>query len=247
MSRGRRRSGKAPRAPFQQAGQQGGPQRGPHGGQHGGAPAETPGHRRGRVWIVVIGLLVLGVFMVVRLRPFRSPGAPREAPRVSAGDRAMLDSLHAADTRRDWVNALLWAERLARAYPTDHKVLVARGTLWSNYAMDQRPGRLLPRPALRTSLERIACQHRAIALMDSSSRAAANAREWIDSGQRLADLYETLGLPGDALIANEVIKERQPSAMAAAMRAYWLRAIFYDPVDPDTSEYHESMKRQGLR
>jgi hypothetical protein len=159
----------------------------------------------------------------------------------------LRDSLEAADARRDWVSALRWAEQLGRAWPNNHGLLLARGTLWSNCAMDQRPGRLVPRPALRTSLERIACQRRALGLMDSSSRVAPDARRWIDSGQRLADLYETLGLPGDALIANETVKERHPSAMAAALRAYWLRAVFYDPVDPDTSEYHEHMKRQGLR
>jgi hypothetical protein len=184
------------------------------------------------------------VFVI--LRP-RAPGPDRDEPHVTASDRAMRDSLQAADARRDWVTALRWAEQLGRAWPADHGILIARGTLWSNYAMDQRPGRVVPRPALRTSLERIACQRRAIGLMDSSSRFAGNARQWIDSGQRLADFYETLGLPGDALIANETVKERQPSAVTASLRAYWLRAVFYDPLDPDTSEYHEAMKARGLR
>jgi hypothetical protein len=31
------------------------------------------------------------------------------------------------------------------------------------------------------------------------------------------------------------------------MRAYWLRALFYDPVAPDTSAYHERMKSLGFR
>jgi len=193
---------------------------------------------------VILLLIGLVGFVVWRVYPvlFRrtGPGSP-------VSDRALLDSLEAADQRRDWVAALRWAERLGRLRGNDHGVLLARGTAWTNYATAQRPSRVYPRPALRLSLERIACQRRAIGLMDSSSRVAPDAKRWIDSGQRLADLYDALGLPGDALITCETMKQRQPDAMAPAMRAYFLRAAFYDPVHPDTSEYHERMKRMGLR
>ena len=159
----------------------------------------------------------------------------------------MLDSLKAADARKDWVSTLLWAERLGAKRPLDHGVLLARGTAWSNYAIDQRPGRLRPRPALRTSLERVGCLRRALGLVDSSSMAANTPARWLDSGERLARLYETLGLPGDALLAYETIKQRMPGKLSPAMRAYWLRALLYDPVNPDTSEYHRRMQSLGLR
>jgi hypothetical protein len=172
--------------------------------------------------------------------PATGPGGSRAAV---DSDYAMLDSLKGADARRDWVDALRWAERLGRVRPNDHGILLARGIAWTNYATDQRMGRVFPRPPLRTSLERIDCQRRAIGLMDSSSRAARGAQQWIDSGQRLADLYDVLGLPGDALIVYETIKQHQPDAFEPALRAYMFRALFNDPLNPDTSEYHREMER----
>jgi len=198
------------------------------------------------VWLVVLASITLAALVTWSARTFLSGVSLRGAtPTVS--DRAMLDSLAAADARRDWVSALRWAEQLGRTHANDHGVLLARGIAWTNYASEQRPGRVFARPALRTSLERMACQRRAIGLMDSSSRVAGDAQRWIDSGARLADLYETLGLPGDALIAYETIKQRQPDAVAPALRAYFLRAVFYDPVHPDTSAYHERVKAMGQR
>jgi len=190
---------------------------------------------------VVVVLIVLAGFVVWRVRPF---GLGRSA---SDRDHVLLDSLKAVDQRHDWVAAVRIAEQLGRTHANDHGVLFARGVAWTNYAMEQRPGRIHPRPALRTSLERIACQRRAIGLLDSSSRATSDADRWIDSGRRLADLYDTFGLPGDALITYEIIKLRQPEALAPAVRAYFLRAMIYDPVHPDTSAYHEQLKRMGLR
>jgi hypothetical protein len=196
--------------------------------------------------VVAAGLLIGAVIVVLLLRQ-RTPAPERASTAPTAGERTILDSLKAADERRDWVSTLLWVERLGQLRPHDHGVLLARGTAWSNYAVDQRPGRVFPRPALRTSLERIACLRRAVGLMDSSSQVAGDRARWLDSGERLAQLYENLGLPGDALIAYETMKQREPDAMAPAMRAYWLRALFYDPVAPDTSAYRERMKRLGLR
>jgi hypothetical protein len=195
--------------------------------------------------IAALGIIVLAVATAVLLPRARRPASIRSAGDTS--DFALMDSLKAADARRDWVSALDWAERLGRTRPLDHTVLVARGTAWSNYAVDARPGRLRARPSLRTSLERSACMRRAIGLLDSSGLTAQNTDQWINSGSRLANLYESLGLPGDALLACETMKQRLPGVLGPAMRAYWLRALFYDPVHPDTSEYHERMKRQGLR
>jgi len=193
------------------------------------------------VWLTIVVLVALAGFVTWRVRPF---GLGRTA---SDRDHELLDSLKAVDRRHDWVSAVRIAERLGRTHETEHGVLLARGVAWTNYAMEQRPGRVYPRPALRTSLERIACQRRAIGLLESSSRAAGDADQWIESGRRLGDLYDTFGLPGDALITYETIKQRQPDALEPAMRAYFLRAMMYDPVHPDTVEYHEELKRMRAR
>lgn len=208
--------------------------------------AASPPRRRGRR-NAIAALLVIALVAVVLLLRSRTPEPDRPAASTAADARMILDSLKAADARRDWVNTLLWSERLGRIRPRDHAVLLARGTAWSDYAVDQRPGRVFPRPALRTSLERTECRRRAVGLMDSSARVARELAQWLDSGERLAELYEHLGLPGDALLAYETIKHRLPDELGPAMRAYWLRALFYDPVNPDTSAYHERMKSLGLR
>ena len=159
----------------------------------------------------------------------------------------MFDSLMAADRRRDRASTLLWIERLGRLRPRDHEVLLARGTAWSDYAVEQRPRRVAARPALRTSLQRTECLRRAVGLMDSSARLAAKPSGWLAARDRLGQLYENLGLPGDALIVYEGIKQRMPDELGPAWRAYWLRALFYDPVSPDTSAYHERIRSLGLR
>ena len=192
---------------------------------------------------MIVALAIVAAVIGLRgRRPWTGPGAPG-----GVSDHDMLDSLRRADARRDWVSAVHWAELLGERRPREHTVLIARGTMWSNYAVDQRPGRVRPRPALRTSLERAACMRRAVALLDSSARAARTGAQWLDSENRLGNVYEILGLPGDALLTYEHMKQRLPGEMRPAMRAYWLRALFYDPVEPDTSEYHERMTSMGLR
>lgn len=186
--------------------------------------------------VAIVGLAVTLYLRTGRLTPRSNKPSP---------ERVVLDSLKAADERQDWVSTLLWVERLGRLRPGDPAVLRSRGTAWSNYAVDQRPSRAYSRPALRTSLERIECLGRAASLMDSSTRLANEPAEWLESGERLAELYENLGLPGDALAAYETIKQEMPDEMTTAMHVYWLRARFYDPVHPDTSAYHEQMQRLG--
>ncbi|HKQ59427.1 MAG TPA: hypothetical protein VJY35_16305 [Candidatus Eisenbacteria bacterium] len=208
-----------------------------------GSAAGGPARGR-RITLILAGLaIVIAVVLAMRNRTPTS----RLAALKPGADQVLLDSLEAADARHDWVRGLVVAERLAQLHPLDHGVLLARGTLWSNYAVDQRQGRVRPRPAMRTSLERMACMRRAIGLIDSSSISANTDQRWLDSGTRLARLYEALGLPGDALVAYETIKQRLPNEVAPAMRAYWMRALFYDPVHPDTSEWDRYQKRIGRR
>ena len=211
---------------------------------HGGRRARARS-RRARLGIgiaLIMPALIVVLFQGQRISELLSTSAG-----TTYDERTILDSLRVTDARRDWVNTLLWSERLGRIRPRDPAVLLARSTAWSNYALAQRPGRVIARPALRTSFERVACLRRAVGLMDSSAMSAGTPAQWLDAGERLAQLYETLGLPGDALIAHEAIKQRMPDEMGPALRAYWLRALFYDPVDPDTSAYHERMKGLGLR
>lgn len=204
--------------------------------------ARRPGRER---WIAVaVGSAVLvGAVLWIR-RTSSPPARPPIAP--TASEIVLLDSLRAADARHDWPSGLLWAERLAITRPLDHGVLLARGKAWANYAIEPRAGRRLARPALRTSLERTACLVRAIGLVDSSSRAASSLDRWLESGTTLAEDYLMLGLPGEALLAYETIQDRSPDKEWPAMRAYWIRTLLYDPVNPDTSEYHERrMRLQG--
>jgi len=183
-------------------------------------------------------MLIVAVAAALLLRP-RHPAPGRLAGISATDERTIFDSLMAADTRRDRVSTLLWVERLGRIRPSDHEVLLARGTAWSDYAVDQRPRRVVARSALRTSLQRTECLRRAVGLMDSSARLAPKPGGWLAARDRLGQLYENIGLAGDALIVYEAIKLRMPDEPGPALRAYWLRALFYDPVSPDTSAYHD--------
>ena len=195
-------------------------------------PPAAPGLGR-LVTVLIIALPIVVAALI--LRP-RGDGPGRTGPTIN--DTAMLDSLRAADAKKDWVAALLWAERIGVRHPQDQGVMLARGTAWSNYAIDQRPGRVRPRQALRNSLQRMRCLRRALGLMDSSAMATRDSSRWMNSGVRLAQVNETIGLSGDALIAYETIKQRMPLEFGPALRAYWLRALCYDPVNPDTTEWH---------
>ena len=190
---------------------------------------------------LALALLGLAVTFYVRTR-YPAPGRGGELP-----ERIVLDSLKAADAREDWTSTLLWVERLGLLHPEDPAVLRSRGTAWSNFAVDQKPRRVVPRPARRTSLERAGLLQRAAALMDSSVRLAVEPAEWLESSERLAELYQNLGLPGDALAIYQAMRERAPESRRPAVRTYWLHALYLDPVHPDTSVYREQMARLGPR
>jgi hypothetical protein len=201
--------------------------------------------RRARRRLLLLPLIVVAAAVAeLILRPWtrRATG-----PAAALTDALMVDSLKAADARQDWVATLQWAERLAARHPRDPALLLARSAAWSNYGIAQRPMRTRMRPALRTSLERIACQRRAFALADSAAMAAGGDPMWVRAMTALGEMEETLGLPGDALLVYETIKQRKPDETPAALRAYWLRALLYDPVNPDTSAWDAYQRRIGNR
>lgn len=190
---------------------------------------------------LALALLGLAVTFYVRTR-YATPGRGGELT-----ERVVLDSLKAADAREDWTSTLLWVERLGLLHPEDAAVLRSRGTAWSNFAVDQKPRLVVPRPARRTSLERAGLLQRAAALMDSSVRLAVEPAEWLESSERLAELYQNLGLPGDALAIYEAMGRRTPGSRRPAVRAYWLHALYRDPVHPDSGAYRDQMARLGPR
>lgn len=216
--------------------------------RHGGSQRPPgPPSRRGVRSLTTIALIAIGIVVVALLVRPRGPAPGSSAPAMPKDDRNILDNLKAADARKDWVTTLLWAERLGARHPRDSGVLLARGNAWNNYAVAQRPSRALERPALRTSLERMEGMRRALLLTDSAGMAAQTPLQWADATKRLAEYDGWLGLSGDELLAYEVIKQRRPDDMNAAMRTYFLRANFYDPVHPDTSEWDRYMRGLGRR
>ena len=207
-------------------------------------PAPNPARSFRQLGTVLLIALPL-VLVALLLRPrVDTPGRFSPEPTI---DRRMLDSLAAADARGDRLSTLVWAERLGAKYPRDHDVLLARGTAWSDFAVEQRARRVLPRPTLRTSLERMECTVRAVTLIDSSIRIAHAQSKWFESMNRLAGIEEALGLPGDALMHYELMKLQRPHEAGPAVRAYRIRAFLYDPVHPDTSEWDRRMRELGKR
>jgi len=208
------------------------------------------GGRRSRaraLWLGATGAAAVAlVAFLLQSRPRGMGQGLHRAPPVH-GENAVLDSVRAADARKDWVAGLVWSERLGAFRPRDSGVLLARGTAWSNFAIGARPSRAIPRPAVRTSLERTACQIRALGLTDSAAMLARDEREWMEAVQHLGQLQEVQGLPGDALLAYELMRRRRTDEPVGMLRATWLRAMLRDPIHPDTTLYDRRMRQMRLR
>jgi hypothetical protein len=205
--------------------------------------------RRGpRSWALSgAGLLVVALAILALLQRSNHRVPIPVAGPVVLSTQALMENLEESDRRRDWEGSLYWAERIGAVRPRDSGVLLSRGSAWSNYGIGQRQARAIPRPAVRTSLERTACQIRAFGLVDSAAIFARNYDEWIGAVQQLGRLQEVQGLPGDALLAFELIRRRVRGEPVALLRTHWLRAMLHDPVHPDTSEWDRRMRGLGLQ
>jgi hypothetical protein len=210
--------------------------RGQRGGQRaarsaGRGAAAKPGRRRLRMVLGVVGVLVAialaaWVWRVASRRPMRA-----SAPQEALSDLALKDSAGAALDAKDWEGATRWIGRLAEMEPRDTVYLRELGIAWHNLAwLGVHAGR--PRPASRTSLDRATADLRALALLDSAAAIAHGQEDWILSREISGQIYETAGLPLDALPIYAEIRQRAPSYSPVLVRVSWVLSLLRDPLTP---------------
>jgi hypothetical protein len=154
-------------------------------------------------------------------------------PRDGLTPLQMADSLAAATRVLDTERALDWATRLDRAMPGQSSVVRNVGVAHHNYATYQRMRHVRPRPALRTSLDRLHHERLALALVDSAAALARTDEEWTRAREWRARLFDYLGLPIEALAAYDEPAGRGIAYPPMAERAAKLRARLADPLAAD--------------
>lgn len=203
------------------------------GGAH--VPAATARKvRRAPIGTVVLVLLLVGV-AAAALFLWRGRGAsPPTSPSLGVNGLAgasMLDSTRARFDAHDWVGGLVWAHALNVAYPGTANYLIIEALAWHNYA---REGMELTggHPATRTSLDRIECEKRAFALLDSAASVAPDSLIRANISHWRGSQYELLGFPMDAYAAYDAGLKLAPGHPDLLKRAAWLQRVLIRPGDP---------------
>lgn len=179
-------------------------------------------------------LLLVGVAAAVLFSWRGRRALPVGSPSLDASGldaTSMLDSTRARFNAHDWVGGLAWAHEMNVAYPGTANYLIIEALAWHNYA---REGVELAggHPATRTSLDRIECEKRAFALLDSAASVApdsiirANISHWRGSQ------YELLGFSMDAYAAYDAGLKLVPGHPDLLKRAAWLQRVLIRPGDP---------------
>ena len=159
------------------------------------------------------------------LRPRPTPPLPH--PEVST--EAAAESARVAIEVQDWGRALVWVDLLAAREPRNVMRLLGLGLALHNYAWSG--GRFArERSAMRTSLERIRLEQRALELMDSAATLAATDEQWARIRHWRGQTYENIGLPVDALDDYAVVLERVPGYAMSVPRQLWVVHHLRDPL-----------------
>src|SRR5262249_21605800 len=143
--------------------------------------------------------LVLLLIVALLIARSRWPGR-RHRHMGSAGEppaAAMAESARVALPRHDWERAQSLLGRLLERDPRDPTLIAASALALHRAAWLQDPGQR--HSPCRTSLDRIAAEQRALALIDSAAGCAEGFEHWARSRERMAQAYQNLGLFTDAL------------------------------------------------
>ncbi len=199
------------------------------------APASRPRATRPRAipgWVAVLALVVVAVVAAVVWRA-RHSDSRAQAP-GGAGSRdakSMLDSTRSRFLAHDWVGGLALAHEMNVAFPGTSNLLLNEALAWHNYAregVDLAGGR----SATRTSLDRIECEKRAFALLDSAYQVAPDEATRANIDRWRGAQYELLGFSMDAIAAHDAACKRAPGHREALQRAAWLQRLLIRPGDP---------------
>lgn len=189
---------------------------------------------RARVGVFALALLLLGI-AAAALYVWRGRGASAASgalPGAVGLDAAsMLDSTRARFNAHDWVGGLAWAHEMNVRFPGNPNYLINEALAWHNYA---REGTEIAggRTAARTSLDRMLCENRAFALLDSAAAVAPNDATRANVDRWRGAQYELIGFPMDAMAAYDAALKRVPGQPDVLQRAAWLQRVLIRPGDP---------------
>jgi hypothetical protein len=174
--------------------------------------------------VLVVILVVAWVWRASLRHPVRVA-----APEGTLSPFALKDSAGAALDAQDWERAVRWIGRLAELAPRNSVYLRGLGGAWHNLAWMGVPhGR--ERPASRTSLDRVTADLRALALLDSAAANAENTEDWTLSRRHSGQIYETAGLPLDALQIYAEVRQRTPGYGPVLTRVSYVLSLLRDPL-----------------
>jgi hypothetical protein len=141
----------------------------------------------------------------------------------------MADNAIAGYRAQDWGAALYWARLRAAVEPPDPAWILHLGIVSHNYSFAwTKRGRL--RPLTRTSLERIELESQALALVDSAILGTPPEPRWAEATLTRGQIYETLGLPLEALQSYAALQQRLPGHTAATSRVVFVEQSLRDPL-----------------
>jgi hypothetical protein len=167
----------------------------------------------------------IAAFLIVRATRHGGGGDHAEPPLAPS---EMVERERQAIGRKDWTEAYDWASRLSRLEPHNASLILAEGTALHNVAWGLK--RADQRFRTRTSLDRIAIDLQAMALMDSAARLADTPEMWARARGWQGQFYEVLGLPIEALDQYYQVGQRVPGDTKAIGRGRYVLDLLRDPV-----------------
>ena len=180
---------------------------------------------------MLAGVVLLAIAAWQALRP-HAP-APRDPNAIANwSDPRLLDSLRAAEGRRDGGAGVRFASEMVRREPRNSTYLLRLATELNNYAWTGTSyGRA--RTAMRTSLDRRAVFDYCFTLLDSAAVLTRDPRELVTIRRVRGQLYELVGLPLDALAIYQDIEHGAPGDPLTRGRMAWVNDHLHDPLTPD--------------
>lgn len=160
-----------------------------------------------------------------------APAASAIPGAIGLDAASMLDSTRARFNAHDWVGGLAWAHEMNVRFPGNPNYLINEALAWHNYA---REGTEIAggRTAARTSLDRMLCENRAFALLDSAAAVAPDDATRANVDRWRGAQYELIGFPMDAMAAYDAALKRVPGQPDVLQRAAWLQRVLIRPGDP---------------
>lgn len=113
---------------------------------------------------------------------------------------AMVDSQFVHHQAAQWAKCLEWSQRIVEVQPDDAMSHLNVAAMWNNLSWLNSRG----------SLEKVERQKRSLAAIDQAIEKSSSLQEWVLAKHYQGQIYETQGLPIDALEAYREVLDLAP-------------------------------------